>query len=515
MQHDTDQFAIPDARLLRRFVREGAQAAFGALVARHYRLVYSVCLRDVGDISVAEDAAQAVFLILARKAPTLHGDGSLAGWLYRTARLVSKNAVRREARVRRIEQRAARHTAQETETEQGGLWRRIDPSLHAALDTLGGVEREAVLLRFFEDRSLLETGAALGLSEDAARMRVSRALEKLRRFLVKEGVAVSASALAGLLAGKAAHAAPVPAVPWAAQTASGAAGAATHVQQLAQGATKIMWITRASITAALVGVALGGGIWGARVFKPLQAPPVPLAVRPRTALTIDAPAQEALTQAATATAALGTLKADVTAIVAGRGAQKGTLAFKRPNLMRIVFPGPAGSTSVSDGTYSWSLFTGTKKLYKFEAAPDGHDLSADDETTPFIGFFFDPSLAGLHVEPDTDPPAVRYAGEETWQGLRCQVIELSFQKLMRHTLRAYFGPDHLLRRCVWTTHFGDGTTRTDDVFLSNVVVNAPLSPALFTFTPPAGGFKMNDVAQQQQSVREMQKEHPIPAPILK
>ncbi|MDQ2687533.1 MAG: sigma-70 family RNA polymerase sigma factor, partial [Armatimonadota bacterium] len=457
MPHENNQPFVSDARLLRRFTREGAQAAFAALVSRHSRLVYSVCLRDVGNATVAEDAAQAVFLLLARKAPALHGDGSLAGWLYRTARLVSKNALRREQRVRQKEQRAAQHMAQETQAAQDALWERINPVLHTALDALGRVEREAVLLRCWDGLSLAETGAALGLSEDAARMRVTRALEKLKRFLVKEGVVLTASVLAGLLAEKSARAVPV----------TPAHSASPNAHHLAQGATRTMWITKASIMAALVAASLGG-IWGARTVKPHTSSP-PTVLQPATASVMDPQAQAVITQATSATATLNTLRADVTAIVTSHGkrsVQKGTLAFERSNRMHVTFAGPDGSTAVSDGTYCWNFYPSIRKVYKFEASPDGRELNTDDETLPFVSFFFDPSLTGLHVEPDNDQPIVSYANEETWQGVRCQVVKLTFQKLMRHTLHAYFGPDHLLRRCVWTTYFGS-STRTDDVFLSN------------------------------------------------
>lgn len=308
MPHDQDQPFVSDARLLRRFKREDSQAAFAALAARHYKMVYSVCLRDVRDAAGAEDAAQAVFLVLARKAPALRDDGSLTGWLYQTARLVSKNALRREARVRRIEQRAAQQMAQETQTEQDGLWEQIDPSLHAALDALGGVEREAVLLRFFDGLSLTETGTALGLSEDAARMRVTRALEKLRRFLVKEGVTVSVAVLAGLLADKSAQAAPVSAVPRAIQTTTGSATASPHVHQLAQGATRMIGMTKAAVLSTVIGVGLGGGIWGTRHIKPHHTFPPPVVLRPTSPATVgtpDATVQATAASGRQATAASG------------------------------------------------------------------------------------------------------------------------------------------------------------------------------------------------------------------
>lgn len=197
--------------------------------------------------------------------------------------------------------------AQETETEQDGLWRRIDPSLHAALDALGRAEREAVLLRFFDGLSLGEVGTALGLSEDAARMRVTRALEKMRRFLVKEGIAVSASVLAGLLTEKAAPAAPGPAVPWASQKATGAAGPAPHIQQLAQGATRMIGMTKTTVVAALVGIGLGGGLWGIGHGR-RHAPPV---VRPLVAAAADGRTQAEAVQATAASGWRATLPSGV------------------------------------------------------------------------------------------------------------------------------------------------------------------------------------------------------------
>ena len=269
MQPKEKKAAATDAALLRQFVGQGRQAAFSALVSRYSGLVYSTCLRDVGNTAVAEDAAQAVFLLLARKAPTFGAGTSLAPWLYRTARLVSRNAVQRETRARHHEQRLGQHMAAEMAegVAENELWEQIAPVLHAGLDALGRQDREAILLRFFDDRSLRETGLLLGLSEDAARMRVSRSLEKLRRHLAQAGVALPATALAALLTEKAVHAAPASFHELAIQSASGLsapAGSASilRAHQLAQGATKTMWITKAVITASLVGFGTTGGIVG-------------------------------------------------------------------------------------------------------------------------------------------------------------------------------------------------------------------------------------------------------------
>lgn len=278
MQQEEDKSAASDTALLRRFTRQGRQAAFSELVSRYSGLVYSTCLRDVRDAAVAEDAAQAVFLLLARKAPTFGAGTSLAGWLYRTARLVSRNAVQQETRARVREQRLGQCVVIEgtNSVAENDLWDQLEPVLHAALDALGHQEREAILLRFFDDRSLKETGAALGLSEDAARMRVSRSLEKLRRYLAQAGVVLPSAALAGLLTEKAVHAVPASLQQLMIQSASGPgapAGSASisRAYQLAQGAMKTMWITKAIIM-GIVGISATGGVVGALHVGHSRAP---------------------------------------------------------------------------------------------------------------------------------------------------------------------------------------------------------------------------------------------------
>lgn len=247
-------------------------------MSRYSGLVYSTCLWDIRNAVGAEDAAQAVFLLLARKVPTFGAGTSLAGWLYRTARLVSRNAVQQETRARVREQRLGQCVVVEgtNSVAESDQWDQLKPVLHNALDALGRQEREVILLRFFDDRSLKETGAALGLSEDAARMRVSRSLEKLRRYLAQAGVVLPSAALAGLLTEKAVHAAPASLQQLMIQSASGPgapAGSASisRAYQLAQGATKTMWITKAIIM-GIVGISATGGVVGALHVGHSRAP---------------------------------------------------------------------------------------------------------------------------------------------------------------------------------------------------------------------------------------------------
>ena len=141
MNHDTEDF-----QLLHRFVADGSQEAFSKLVERHLNFVYAVCLREVRDAALAEDVTQAVFLILARKAPAIRHGVVLVGWLFKTARFAAKNAMRQEARRQAAEREVIEEMAQRANQED--CWQEIEPLLHEGIAGLGTQEREAVLLRY-------------------------------------------------------------------------------------------------------------------------------------------------------------------------------------------------------------------------------------------------------------------------------------------------------------------------------------------------------------------------------
>jgi len=202
-----------DDELLGRYAREGAEEAFAEIVRRHVDLVYSAALRRVGgDAHRAKDVAQLVFTDLARKAGSLAGRPVLAGWLFTATRFAAGKIVRGEQRRRLREQEAAmmdevlgNAEGDDTRAE----WERLRPVIDVAMCALAERDREAVLLRFFENRGLAEIGARLGLNENAARMRVERALEKLRAGLARRGVTSTSTALGVALANQAVAAAPV------------------------------------------------------------------------------------------------------------------------------------------------------------------------------------------------------------------------------------------------------------------------------------------------------------------
>lgn len=227
--------AITDIELLRRYAESGSQEAFADLVRRHGPLVYSAALRRVNfDRALAEDVSQLVFADLARQARRLR-PRVLAGWLHQHTRYTAAKAVAREARRRKREKEAA--MIHSTPQEGPDPWTGLAPVLDQALDSLQPADRDALLLRFFQQRPLEEVGRSFGISADAAQKRVARALERLRERLLRRGVAPSASALTALLVTQGAGAAPggfLEALP-------GRALAAAAARSAGQGALTAAW----------------------------------------------------------------------------------------------------------------------------------------------------------------------------------------------------------------------------------------------------------------------------------
>ena len=190
---------VEDRELIRRYAAERSETAFAELVRRHLNMVYGAALRQVnGDTHLAQDLAQTVFARLAARAATLQGAASIAGWLYTNTRFAAVKAVRAEARRRAREQAAVSMNEMNSNANTG--WNELRPMIDEALSELGETDREAIVLRYFEAYEFSLVGAALGVSENAARMRVDRALEKLRGVLQKRGLATTGAALAGALA---------------------------------------------------------------------------------------------------------------------------------------------------------------------------------------------------------------------------------------------------------------------------------------------------------------------------
>jgi len=238
---------LDDIRLLREYAEAGSEAAFATLVERHVDRVYSVALRHAGNGHRAEEITQAVFVILAGKARSLRRGVILEGWLYQTARLTAVTQIRSEIRRANRERKAfVQTTSDENEPDE---WSQMAPLLDGALAGLNEQDRNAVVLRFFYGKSLREVGAALGASEDSARMRVNRALEKLRQYFFKLGVTSTTGMIAGAMSAHSVQAAPaaLAKMATAAALAKGAAGSGSALV-MGKGVLKVMTWTKMQTT---------------------------------------------------------------------------------------------------------------------------------------------------------------------------------------------------------------------------------------------------------------------------
>jgi RNA polymerase sigma factor (sigma-70 family) len=252
-----------DETLINRYVGEKSEAAFNELVARYTGQVYSVARRQLGDGDLAKDATQSVFILLARKAPALRRHAVLAAWLFRATQLVVAGLRKREWRRQQRERKAAAMIETPASVAESPDWERIRPHLDDSIARLGETERAAVLLAFFHRLSHQETGRRLGLSEEAARKRIRRALEKMRAYFRRRGVAVSGELLLALLAAHSAEAAPAGLA--AAAGAAVASGADAAVASLADEAGRSLgWLNWKVAAGGAAGgmLALGLACWG-------------------------------------------------------------------------------------------------------------------------------------------------------------------------------------------------------------------------------------------------------------
>jgi RNA polymerase sigma factor (sigma-70 family) len=270
-----------DIELLQQYAREGSESAFAALVARYVNMVYSAALRKTGNPHAAEEITQAVFIILARKAGRLHRRTILSGWLYQTARLTAASFLRNEIRRARREQEAYMESS--SNEPEPNDWLHIAPLLEDAMGQLGDADRAAVVLRFFDKKSFQEVGAAFGASENAAKKRVARALEKLRRGLASRGVVSTSAAIASGISAYSTQAAPVGLVKSVTGLAIAKGAAAASTLTLVKGTLKMMtWIKYKMILSVSAGLLITGGAITLTLAQgdthPTVAPnPVPMA----------------------------------------------------------------------------------------------------------------------------------------------------------------------------------------------------------------------------------------------
>jgi len=228
-----------DFQLIREYAEQQSDAAFEKLVGRYVNLVYSAAIRQVTDPHLAEEITQTVFIILARKAKTLGPEIILSGWLYRTAQYIARDVLRSLRRRQKREQEVYMQSiTQGSGTE--AAWEEIAPLLDEGLADLREMERDALIMRYFEGKSVKEVGEALRLRERAAQKRIMRSLEKLHSFFLRRGVTASASTIAGAMSIGAIQAAPAN-LGASAIAATKASGLSATTAALVQSGLKHVW----------------------------------------------------------------------------------------------------------------------------------------------------------------------------------------------------------------------------------------------------------------------------------
>jgi RNA polymerase sigma factor (sigma-70 family) len=262
-----------DAQLLREYAESGSESAFAELVTWHTDLVYSAALRQVSSSDLACDVAQNVFTSLARGARTLAGklnpDASLAGWLCRCTRNLALNLRRDDFRRHSRERQAMENLHPSPETAPD--WNRLRPLLDQAISGLNETDHDALVLRFFKNQDLRSVGLALGVSDDTAQKRVSRALEKLREYLAHHGITMTGAALAMVISANAVQAAPVGLAATISAAAVLAGTAVSTSTVIAATKTITMTILQKTLITATIAAAVGTGIYEAHQASTLRS----------------------------------------------------------------------------------------------------------------------------------------------------------------------------------------------------------------------------------------------------
>jgi RNA polymerase sigma factor (sigma-70 family) len=528
---------MTDWQLLRKYADDNSQAAFAQLSQRYTNLVYRVCQRELGDPSLAEDAAQAVFLILARKASSLHPtrqEATLSAWLFQTALLTAKNARRQEQRRMAKEEEAAQ--MQPPAVSPG--WAEIEPLLNDALQALPPGQRSLLIERFFHDRPLSEIGAHQRISEDAARMRVNRALDRLRRFFAARNVTLSVAALAALLP-QAVRPAPAHAAEAIARLALPANGTLAFI--LAQGAIHTMNTQRLKLqigAAALVAAFSLGTVGAVQVTTQMKVRRIAAEQQENQSQAL-----AVLNQMYATYAAMKSFKCSTeTQETPGLFARAADYEIEKPNKIRFhqvslydaTQPGQA--LAVSDGN---SLYvTSTEPFEQTHGAADRYakiDLIKNSDNSFWFVTFGDIAVSGypLHagipevalglklgpismgapedfvtepvyslgqptsvykdIDEEKVPVDVVIARMEQHQRVLQGAKLIPSIKVIPIVFTYYIGQsDHLLYECTRSDMFKPNEWSTETQQIYSQVINRNLPTSDFVFTPPPGSHEVSD-----------------------
>ena len=327
-----------DTELLRRYAEERSETAFAELVQRHIGLVYNAALRQLGGaVHRAKEVTQSVFIDLARKAPALSQHAELAGWLYTSTHYAAAKLKRTEQRRQRREEEASAMHEITSAHGDAANWDQLRPVLDEVMHELPAPDRTVILSRFFQGRRYSEVGDELGLTEDAARMHVERALDKLRVLLARRRITSTTSALTLALAHP-----PIVAVP-AALTASVTGAALASGTGAAAGATALFLMKMKPFGTALgLTVAAGVGLYGLHEARSARAENTHLAAERTSLLAQVRDLEQRLTAAEQARLELQRQASPARSI-------RDTTAFALPTPAR-----PAQTTTTTDGA-QWSF----------------------------------------------------------------------------------------------------------------------------------------------------------------
>jgi RNA polymerase sigma factor (sigma-70 family) len=486
-----------DMELVRDYEQQGSEAAFAALVQRHIGLVYSVALRHVGIAAHAEEITQAVFVILARKAAGLRADTILEGWLHETTRLTALSFLRGERRRQFREQEAYMQSTLQ-ENHDAETWNQLAPLLDEAVSRLGKKDRDAVMLRFFKDKNLREVAAALNVNEAAAQRRVHRAVEKLRGFFTKRGVALSSVAITGAISANSVQAAPVALAKSVTAVAIVKGSIATaSTLTLVKGTMKMMTWIKIKFALGVCAVALIAG--GAAMVAISQ-----------TSDGDKLTAQEIAKQAVDAYVGLSSYNDTGKVMSEGDGQTTETtfnIRLQRPNFYRINWTQTGGSKGIvwNDGTGNYFVMDAAnkadsakpQKMQTAQLALGAASAVSGSATAEIPGIFFNQNW-GSQLAVISSPRAhVKRLSDEKIAATDCYVIEISFDLMeqphdtnissAKMTTQFWVGKqDHFIRQIKSTSENAEVTQiKDEDLKINDASLKAILERQGKTATPEA------------------------------